>query len=101
MTRVLRELQAASEELRAGALWYDDPDVGQRLMDAAREAQTLIADMPFAWPPVPEWDGEEVIRRKAVSGFPYGVIYYTTDTEIVIVAYAHERRQPGYWMSRL
>lgn len=36
-----------------------------------------------------------VVRRKSMAGFPYGVIYCGADGEVVIVAYAHERRLPG------
>lgn len=57
--------------------------------------------MPEAWPPVSGGDRKPIVRRKGVAGFPYGVIYYTTDSEIVIVAYAHERRHPGYWKHRI
>lgn len=48
-----------------------------------------------------DWNREPVVRRKGVAGFPYGIIYYLTDSEIVIVAYAHEKRRPGYWRHRL
>ena len=57
--------------------------------------------MPSAWPRVDDEDREPIIRRKRVAGFPYGVVYYATDSEIVIVAYAHERRRPGYWEDRI
>lgn len=57
--------------------------------------------MPGAWPAVPDWDREPRLRRKSVGGFPYGVIYFVTDDEVVIVAYAHDKRRPGYWTSRL
>lgn len=33
--------------------------------------------------------------------FPYRIVYYVTDTSIVILAYAHQRRQPDYWQHRL
>jgi hypothetical protein len=29
------------------------------------------------------------------------VLYYLTDTSVVIVAYAHARRKPGYWRHRI
>lgn len=57
--------------------------------------------MPEAWPPIRDWDRQPVVRRKGVIGFPYGVLYFSTDSEIVIVAYAHEKRRPGYWKRRL
>lgn len=101
MTLVQREHPEARAELRAAANWYDDPATGQELLDATRQARLSIAAMPGAWPPVRGWDREPIARRKRVTGFPYGVIYYVTESEIVIVAYAHEKRLPGYWKHRL
>jgi hypothetical protein len=45
--------------------------------------------------------GAAFVRRKGVSGFPYGVVYVVRAEEIVILAYAHDRRRPGYWEHRL
>jgi len=101
VTLAHREHPEARGGLRAGANWYGDPATGQELLDAAREARQSIAAMPNAWPPVRDWDREPVVRRKRVTGFPYGVIYYVNDIEVVIVAYAHEKRLPGYWKHRL
>ena len=101
MTLAQREHPEARAELRAGANWYDDPATGQELLDATLQARGSIAEMPGAWPPVRGWDREPIVRRKGVTGFPYGVVYYATDSEIVIVAYAHEKRRPGYWKHRV
>ena len=49
----------------------------------------------------PGWDEEPVVRSKRVRVFPYRVLYYLTDTSVVIVAYAHTRRKPRYWQHRL
>lgn len=91
----------ARNELRAGALWYDDPATGQELLDATRDARRSIAAMPDAWPLVRDWDREPVVRKRSVRGFPYQVLYYVAADEIVIVAYAHVKRLPGYWTQRV
>lgn len=96
MTLAQREHPEARAELRVGANWYEDPATGQELLDATLQARRSIDEMPDAWPPIHGWDREPVVRRKGVIAFPYGVIYYVTDSEIVIVAYAHEKRRPGY-----
>ncbi|MCL2468423.1 MAG: type II toxin-antitoxin system RelE/ParE family toxin [Micrococcales bacterium] len=101
MTLNQREDPQARAELRAAANWYDDPATGQELLDASLEARRSIAAMPNAWPKVADWDREPVVRRKRFTGFPYGVIYYVSGNEVVIVAYAHERRRPGYWKDRI
>ena len=40
-------------------------------------------------------------RRWLVQGFPYGVIYRVSKDELVVVAVAHERKQPEFWARRL
>ena len=39
-------------------------------------------------------------RRYLFSVYPYSLIYRVTDQEITIVAVAHAKRKPGYWMNR-
>jgi len=101
VTLAQREHPEARAELRSGADWYDDPATGQELLDATLLARQSIAKMPDAWPPILDGNGEPVVRRKGVTGFPYGIVYYVTNSEIVIVAYAHEKRLPGYWKHRM
>lgn len=48
--------------------------------------------------------GASESRECAVNGldvFPYGIVYFVRDDEVLVVAYAHERRRPGYWRERL
>lgn len=40
-------------------------------------------------------------RRLLVKGFPFSVIYRSTDDEVLIVAIADSRRKPEYWAKRL
>lgn len=41
------------------------------------------------------------MRTRSVAGFRYDIKYIVVGDEVIIVAYAHERRRPGYWASRL
>jgi hypothetical protein len=36
-----------------------------------------------------------------VRRFPYGVIYRVREEVIWVVAIAHMRRRPGYWLDRV
>lgn len=40
-------------------------------------------------------------RRWLIKGFPFGVIYRTSEVEVLIVAIAHQRKQPEYWVPRV
>lgn len=40
-------------------------------------------------------------RRFPLHPFPYDLIYHPIDGDIFVIAFAHHRRRPGYWSSRL
>jgi plasmid stabilization system protein ParE len=44
---------------------------------------------------------EEDVRRCLVNVFPYSVLYTIETDYVLIVAFIHGKRQPGYWRSRL
>ncbi len=39
-------------------------------------------------------------KRVLVRRFPYSVFFHEAEAEIRIVAFAHAKRRPGYWMGR-
>ena len=39
-------------------------------------------------------------RRYLLRRFPYSMIYQTKRDEIRVIAVAHQRRRPGYWVGR-
>jgi plasmid stabilization system protein ParE len=41
------------------------------------------------------------IRRVRLKKFPYTVLFRQTNNQIQILAIAHHRRQPNYWVERL
>ena len=40
------------------------------------------------------------IRRHLVPGFPYAVIYEVDRDPVRVLAIAHLRRHPGFWLGR-
>ena len=54
-----------------------------------------ILEFPDAWQKL---DGD--IRRSLANRFPFGVIYYQRDDEIVILAVMQLNRKPNYWKDR-
>lgn len=40
-------------------------------------------------------------RRVLTRGFPFSIIYKAQEQQLVIVAVAHQRRKPEYWLRRI
>lgn len=110
MTLRWREHPAATEELLAAIRFYHQQQPG---LGADFDAQVLAAihdlcEWPHSWPPVPGWNREPALRSRQVAIFPYRVIYFVNEAsqnhdadEAIIVAYAHQSREPHYWQNRL
>lgn len=89
------ELTAAAERLEE-----IQPGLGHALFAEIRDAIDAIEQYPEGWPPFPGWDREPLVRSKGVKRFHYRVVYFVNGDQPVILAYAHERQRPGYWMQR-
>ncbi len=85
------------EELEEARAWYEDHAVGlgDEFLDEVERAVSTIQSSPEAWPTY-----SHQTRRFLVHRFPFSVVYRYDKMKIQIVAVAHQRRKPGYWMSR-
>ncbi|MDO5661319.1 MAG: type II toxin-antitoxin system RelE/ParE family toxin, partial [Brachybacterium sp.] len=103
MTRSQWEHPEAVAEFDAAVRWYDEqePEIGLALIDRARQARKNLDPWPNAAPPFAIADDGTVIRSKAIRGYPYRIVYTVEPDTILILAYAHERQEPGYWLRRL
>jgi len=92
----------ADQELEEACLRYEGerPGLGQRFLDGVAATLDRIARFPQAGAPVPYVSADLPVRRAPVSGFPYHVVYLTTSDAIRVLAFAHYRRRPGYWLGR-
>lgn len=103
MSSEKREHPAALQELHEAAFWYDEREagLGNDFLDAIDGAIKQIVEWPNSAPVLTNGTRTPTIRHLSVEVFPYRVVYFVTDRDIVIVAYAHERREPNYWHRRL
>ncbi|WP_101847389.1 hypothetical protein [Zhihengliuella sp. ISTPL4] len=101
MTSTWREHAEALDEYRAAAKWYEAsrPGWGDVFMDAVDAAIESILDPTIRWG-VYRHRTPRVYSR-SVAGFPFDILYAVIDDEVFVLAYAHERRRPGYWRHRL
>ena len=93
-----RFLAPAQEELFEAVIYYAkfNAELGERFEQAVAKAVRAAADHPDRGAP-----RSRNTRRWLVQGFPFGVIYQEGAGEILVVAVAHQRRQPAYWERRL
>ncbi len=99
MTR-LRVLPEAEEELAEAPEWYESKRLGLGVELVAIVDRTFdeILDVPLA---SPLWRDDRPYRRKALTRFPYVVFFRIADDLIEIVAVAHAKRRPGFWLERV
>lgn len=93
----IRILPQASEELEAAVAYYNSQQaqLGMAFLSEFEDTVERMLDLPLAARVV-----RENIRRGPIHRFPFFVLYRPSPEEITIVAVAHRRRRPGYWLGR-
>lgn len=92
--------EEADAELTAAAEWYEQEreGLGDEVLAEAGRVLSVIAEGPTIWPFVP---GSKVVRSFLFTRFPY-IAYFVIHHELILVmAFGHTSRRPGYWRTRL
>ena len=92
----------ATAEVTDAMLWYDDqrPGPGSEFLDEVEAFLPHLGEQPVAFPVLHEPRGLQ-IRRAILPRFPYVLVFIDLGTEVRVVAVAHVRRAPGYWIRRV
>jgi plasmid stabilization system protein ParE len=95
--KTVRLLLPAEHEMLDAARYYQIQahGLGEEFLRKVELALQDIAANPERWPVA----GSEV-RRRLIHRFPYAVLYRVDATEVVVLAIAHLRRRPEYWVQR-
>jgi plasmid stabilization system protein ParE len=93
----IRFLSLANQEVDDAVRWYEDKAEGlsQAFLDELDRVVRLIGNFPLIATQI-----EPEIRRFLFTRFPYSLIYGVHNETIVIIAVAHQRREPRYWAER-
>ena len=93
----------ALAEIRLARAWYQErsADAGRRFVDAIEEAVERIRGAPrsFVRVQLPQSDVE--LRRARLRRFPYSLVFVERDSLTAIIAIAHDKRRPLYWLARV
>ncbi len=102
MATPLRFEAEAEHELDEAAQRYEDQrlGLGQRFLQEIAVTTERIRQFPGVGAPVKHVPAELGARHAPVKGFPYHVVYLKKGNEIRVLAIAHYRRRPGYWLDR-
>jgi len=102
VTREVRFLDEAVSELRDAAVWYQERSEGLGLVFLS--VIDTAVDVSSRWPGsgalVDRMSDDLEVRRTTIARFPYYIAYLASDDDLVVLAVAHERREPTYWIDR-
>lgn len=90
-----RFLPCAEDEKIEAAEFYEAraEGLGAEFLDDVDRVIKIVREHPHAGFQLPGG-----LRRAILHRIPFSVIYAEGRSEIVIVAVAHQKRRPGYWM---
>jgi len=79
-------------------LWYEERSLqaASRFVEELDLAVSLAAAHPLRW--AMDLNG---VRYILFRRFPYALIYMVLDSRVIVIAVAHTRREPGYWLNRI
>jgi plasmid stabilization system protein ParE len=99
MKRTLRVLPDAEAELQSAAIWYEEKrsGLGVEFVAVVEKALQSALENPEA---CPVWRPDRPYRKRPLKRFPYVVFFRIDSSTIEIVAVAHAKRRPGYWLDR-
>ena len=96
-------LPPARREIRSAFAWHERqrPGAGHRFLAELSGKLLLIEGQPrlFSQVTLPGLPNE--VRRAVLQKFPYSVVYEVKGGDVFVLAIAHAKRRPNYWLNRL
>lgn len=90
-------------ELTEAAAWYETRQSGLaiRFLQEVDHTQRAIQARPLSFPKLANTTFDLEIRRALLPRFPYALVFIDLQAETRILAVAHAKRHPDYWLNRL
>jgi len=87
----------SEDELNDSIDYYEkiQSGLGFEFADEIYSTIDRIISFPESWQKI-----DDKIRRCLVNRFPFAVIYYQKEKQIIILAIMHLKRKPNYWKNR-
>jgi hypothetical protein len=93
----------AVHEVDAAVDWYEGQcaGLGAEFFTELRRSLRVIAENPRVSSPWPGGRARDLkVRRFLMERFPFALPYLVLEELVVVLAVAHVRRRPGYWLQR-
>jgi len=94
----------ALDELADAAAWYEErrPGLGDELLAEVHRMMAAIDARPASFPRTLDAPPELGIRRALLDRFPFALMFMQVPGgDLRVVAVAHAKRRPGYWIWRV
>jgi toxin ParE1/3/4 len=88
----------AAIELDEAVAYYEEIRGGLGL--ALHEEAIAVTDTIQSFPGIGAIEEETGYRHLVLKRFPYVLFYFEQEDAIWVVAFAHGKRKPGYWLGR-
>ena len=100
--RTLKIVDLADQEFREATTYYHDrdPRVAERFVAEARKTLRMMEQFPGIGAPVAGVD-DPMVRQIPIHKFPYNVVVDNFHEVRQVVAFAHKRKRPGYFIERI
>jgi toxin ParE1/3/4 len=101
VTYVLKILSVADDEHAETIAWLREHASWQHVQmyaTAVSRGLDQILETPLAWP---LWKSLPDVRVRHLRDISYSIVYRVRDRTLLVIAFAHMKRKPGYWLDRL
>ena len=91
------------DELAEAVLWYEArrQGLGSEFLVQVEATLPLVESRPRSFPRLQDVVATLEIRRALLARFPYALVFLVREEEVRVLAVAHAKRKPGYWLSRV
>jgi len=93
--------EAVDELVEVAAYRGQRPGLELEFLAEVDRVLPLIGSSPASFPRLLNVPEGLMIRRALLPRFPYAAIFMDLVTEVRILAVAHAKRRPGYWLDRV
>jgi toxin ParE1/3/4 len=93
----------ARAEVRSAALWYDErrTGLGDEFIGEVSATLDRIGNAPESYPAWPSTRAAgPPIRKATIQRFPYVIAFEKHEQHVLVLAVAHAKRRPLYWLTR-